>query len=211
MDVDASYLKNHKIAMKIKDEINFLIEKIRYTVGNKNNYFLKQLQLKRIQEKYGFKVFIETGTYKGTMLEYLKNYFEILYSCEIDEHLYLECKDKFKKDKKIILYHGNSADVLLTIMSQIQQPSLIWLDAHYSGEGTGKSATDSPIKQELETIFKSPYPHYIVIDDADYFTGSNGYLTIPELKKLCTSMPNLKSFFVVWNTIHIILNEKQGN
>ena len=59
---------------------------------------------------------------------------------------------------------------------------MFWLDAHYSSGVTARGVVDSPIAQELETIFSHPAKgHVILIDDAREFTGHGGYPTIEEL------------------------------
>jgi hypothetical protein len=63
------------------------------------------------------------------------------------------------------------------VLAPLNEPVLFWLDGHYSGEGTGAGAEDSPVIQEVEHILQSRanYRDAIIIDDARCFTGEGGY------------------------------------
>jgi hypothetical protein len=57
------------------------------------------------------------------------------------------------------------------------------LDAHYSAGVTARGKTDTPILEELDTIFALCPECVVLIDDARCFDGKNGYPTLAELKK----------------------------
>jgi hypothetical protein len=62
---------------------------------------------------------------------------------------------------------------------------LFWLDGHYSGGITARSAAETPILQELQCVLRHRVrTHVILIDDARCFTGANGYPTIAALREL---------------------------
>lgn len=69
-------------------------------------------------------------------------------------------------------------------MCDVTAPCLFWLDGHYSGGGTAQAHLDTPIIQELGTIFDHPVStHVILIDDARLFDGTHDYPTIEQLRK----------------------------
>ena len=89
-------------------------------------------------------------------------------------------------------------------MSNIKKPCLFWLDAHYSGKGTAKEDVITPIIYELQCILNSSnLNHVILIDDARFFIGKNGYPTIKELKEIIFSKSSDWTFVVKNDIIRI--------
>ena len=93
------------------------------------------------------------------------------YSIELEDNLYLRCVERFK-DKNIHLIHGDSTEVLDSLLSDIDVPVTFWLDGHSSGTDpdTGIVTTfgkyKSPILQELDIIQRHHIKtHTILIDD----------------------------------------------
>lgn len=143
---------------------------------------LKQRIISGYARKTGYKVFIETGTYLGLMIDAQKNNFERLFSIELDDKLFAYAVEKFKHSDKIKIWHGDSGTVLSGIMKTINEPAIFWLDGHYSGDITALGDKECPILEEMEAIFNaSRQNHLLLIDDARLFIGKNDYPTIPDL------------------------------
>ena len=123
----------------------------------------------------GIRIFVETGTYYGLMLQACLEHFDALYSIEIEPHFYRRARKVFGRDPKVTLLHGDSAELLPRLLAVIESPCLFWLDAHYSGGLTGRAKADTPIHGELEAIFKHRCKHVVMIDDAECFDGPNEY------------------------------------
>ena len=145
--------------------------------------FVKQSIIKQIQQKYDLQTFVETGTYLGEMINAQKNNFKQIYSIELDLKLYENAKNKFKDFNHIEILQGDSGEILKSLLPKIKEPSLFWLDAHYSAGFTARGKKDTPIIEELDSILKTEFNHVLLIDDARYFSHKNGYPTIPELIK----------------------------
>src|SRR3989344_4107220 len=96
------------------------------------------------------KVFVETGTETGWMVEKIGGNFGRVYSVELDDHLYNKAKERFQDKQAIRLLHGDSATEIIKILGELKSPALFWLDAHMGGEIT---ASNAPIIKELEAIF----------------------------------------------------------
>lgn len=140
--------------------------------------------LKTFQERFDLRTLVETGTYLGETVHALKNSFQKIYSIELDHDLYKNAKARFANDARIKIYEGDSGEILPQIMREMSEPCLLWLDAHYSEGITARGVIDTPIAKELEAVFNHPIKnHVILIDDARYFNGTDGYLGIPELEK----------------------------
>jgi hypothetical protein len=177
--------------------------KLYYKIKNKiNSYFLKPVVipdyetkralLKEKKEKYGLNVLIETGTFMGETVEYFKDIFASVISIELSEDLAKKAQEKFKNDKNVKIIQGDSGEVLQKLLKEISEPALFWLDGHYSSEffvgeefiKTAKGKSDTPVKEELESILRSSSDHIILIDDARLFTGLNDYPSISKLKQV---------------------------
>jgi hypothetical protein len=140
------------------------------------------MAIEEYQKRFGYSIFIETGTYLGDMVEAQKNNFQRIISIELDQHLYQRVKRKFAEDKHITIYQGDSSRVLPQIMSAVKEPAIFWLDGHYSAGITAKGDKETPIYGELEAIFNdSSLPHVLLIDDARLFTGEGDYPKIEYL------------------------------
>ncbi|MGP8321842.1 MAG: hypothetical protein ACT6FE_05920, partial [Methanosarcinaceae archaeon] len=144
----------------------------------------KQITIKKYATKFAIQTFIETGTYKGDMVEAVKDTFSTIHSVELDEKLYEAAKLKFKEKKHIAIHQGDSTDILPAILQIIEKPCVFWLNGHYSGGITARGQKDTPIIEELKYIFNHQIKnHVILIDDARCFTGKNDYPTLTKLKK----------------------------
>jgi len=147
-------------------------------------HIVKQLAVKKYAAAFGLRVLVETGTYHGEMVEAMCKVFDRLYSIEIDQGLYEEALDAFARFAHIRIIKGDSGEVLPSILSEVKQPCLFWLDGHYSGPETGKGPLDTPVAKELQHIFLHPIrDHVILIDDARDFTGEGDYPSLEELRK----------------------------
>jgi hypothetical protein len=142
---------------------------------------IKQSRIVEYAKKFNLNVLIETGTFRGEMVEAQRRNFKKIYSIELSHELYETALSKFKRFDHIHLIEGDSSEMLKEVMSQINEPCLFWLDGHYSGGDTAKGKLNCPIYGELDTIFSKPFDHVLVIDDANDFNGTLDYPKIEEL------------------------------
>lgn len=146
-----------------------------------DNHLYKKQRIAKLAQKYGCKTFIETGTFYGQMVNYVKDRFDVTISVEIFEPFYNRNAAIFASEKNIHILLGDSAKNLSQAISLAQGRILFWLDGHYSGAGTGVGDKVSPIIEELRMISQlKQSDHCIVIDDRRLFTGEDGYPTIEE-------------------------------
>jgi hypothetical protein len=152
-------------------------------------HIIKQQALKYYADQYKLKTFVETGTYKGEMVKALMNDFDRVYSIELSRDLYKKAQNRFRKNDHVKLIHGDSGEKLKAIMQQIDQPTLFWLDGHYSSGITAKGKKDTPIMEELSNILSCrDKGHVIVIDDARMFGKNKAYPSLEELEIFINSM-----------------------
>lgn len=165
---------------------------------------VKEWVVVKYARKHRLQILIETGTFEGEMVEAMLKRFRVIHSIEIFEPLYLKSQNKFSGIKHINLHHGDSGSCLPKVLGSINEPALFWLDAHYSGDGTGRGNTDTPILKEIAHIFDHPVRnHVILIDDARLFLGENGYPSIEELRKFVGSRKPRSAFLVQDDIIRI--------
>ena len=153
----------------------------------------KQKTVKQYAKLFSIMTFIESGTYRGEMVEAVKTTFDRIYSIELDSALYETAKRRFSKSKSITIIKGDSGRVLPKLLKSIKSPCLFWLDAHYSSGITARGELETPIMKELQCILNhSIKKHVTLIDDASCFVGQNDYPTIEELERFVFNInPNL--------------------
>ncbi|WP_373515188.1 hypothetical protein [Persicitalea sp.] len=145
-------------------------------------HIVKQNIIQEFQRKTGYSILIETGTYVGEMVEAQKSKFEKIISIELGQELAEKARDKFVEDRHISIVQGDSGKVLPSLLKQIDEPAILWLDGHYSEGITAKGDTECPIFEELEAIFTNKNLHHLIlIDDARLFTGEGDYPSIKDL------------------------------
>lgn len=145
-------------------------------------HIVKQMTIGEYHQKYQYTTLVETGTYKGDMVEAQKTRFKKIISIELGVDLYMKAKKRFNNDKNVIIVQGDSGKVLPKILLDINEPAIFWLDGHYSAGITAKGDKECPIFEELDSIFNSKkFNHILLIDDARCFLGEGDYPTIEKL------------------------------
>ncbi len=177
-----------KIINKVKTKIRRILTK----EVTPPSYEYKRSEIDNIRQKYSLHILVETGTFLGDTIEFFKPFFKKLYSIELAEDLARDAQQRFANDHHVRILQGDSGEVLKSLIKEIDEPALFWLDGHYSSEfflgdkfiKTGKGKKDTPIEEELNVILSSSIKHLILIDDARLFVGENDYPSLPQLKKL---------------------------
>ncbi len=152
-------------------------------------HLLKQDVLKGYTLEYNLSILIETGTYRGEMTEALHDYFNKIYSIELSEKYAKNAQRYFRGSKKVKIIQGDSGDVIGELIKAINNPTLFWLDGHYSADDTARGLKSTPIMEELNHILRAKDMHHVIlIDDARSFGKSEDYPSMDELKSFITSL-----------------------
>jgi len=141
----------------------------------------------QLKEKYGLTCFVETGTHIGRSALWASNYFDVVYTIELDKEYYDKAKALFAsrcwKDN-IIQYLGDSVEVLPEIIGKTGN-SFFFLDAHWSNDlPYHRPKLINPILNEIELILSSVFVHVIIIDDFRLFRVTPGWPSIEEIEAI---------------------------
>lgn len=155
---------------------------VRKLRGSPANAAKQRVVLEYAQRNH-LRVLVETGTYLGDMLAVARPSFRELHSIELDEDLHEWARWRFRHTRRSTCT-GDSADVLPEILAAVAEPCLFWLDAHDSAGITARGASVTPVLRELALIRSHGVPgHVVLIDDADAFTGADGYPSLDEISR----------------------------
>ncbi|OGH88684.1 MAG: hypothetical protein A3J93_01140 [Candidatus Magasanikbacteria bacterium RIFOXYC2_FULL_42_28] len=185
------------VIVKIKQQILKIINRSRYFARMKlitdwyragrplpPPHIIKERIIKKYRRQFGINTLVESGTFLGDMIAATLQNFKRLYSIEVSSKLAIQAKQRFDAEKKVTIIEGDSGKVMASLLQQINEPVLFWLDGHYSAGITGKGELETPIYKELDTILNHQIKNHIVlIDDARLFVGKDDYPTLAELKK----------------------------
>lgn len=150
---------------------------------------VKQAVLRAYGAEFGLRTLVETGTYTGAMLHALRRDFDRFYSIEIDRDLAERAQRRFRSDPRVEILCGDSGTLLPRVLEKLATPALFWLDGHYSGPGTSAGVEASPVAREVgHVVGHAVGGHVIVIDDARYFVGKDGYPTLEELRQAVAAL-----------------------
>jgi hypothetical protein len=135
--------------------------------------------------RFGPRVFVETGTYRGDTLEVMKRHVAQAFSIELAPELASLARVRFAADAHVEILEGDSATLLPGILEKLYEPALFWLDGHWSMGETAKAADfETPIRAELDAVLRHRVSdHVVLIDDARLF-GTGDYPTIDEIEAM---------------------------
>jgi len=160
------------------------------------------------------KSFIETGTLGGATSCWASQHFDYVYTIEKHAGFQRGNVKRLGHIPNIRFITGDSRTALAPILTQVDAPSLLWLDAHFVGDYEyGRKVKDEcPLREELTAIVVSGEPHFVFIDDAHFFTGqTNLELDISQWPDLDEIKSILSEWHVVlvkeWNVILCIPKE----
>jgi hypothetical protein len=191
------YVKTQPIAVAVQQWYEYASWKLRREKpGEKRGaaHLYKQKTVADYGHRYELPILVETGTYLGAMVYAMRNNFKRIYSVELSHRLATSAEARFRRFPHVTILKGNSASVLPQLLPSLREPVLFWLDGHYSEGITARADQDSPVISEVTTILRQMNQRFaILIDDARFFIGKNGYPTLLELQESVTrSKPGMQ-------------------
>lgn len=175
----------------------------------------KRAVIDQYRQEFACKNLVETGTFMGDTVAFFENKMSIIYSIELSPTLAQRAKKRFEQQPHIHILEGDSSVVLKEIVPKLVEPTLFWLDGHFSSSffwndefvETAKGKTNTPIEAELEILLNSaiPSPTFVIlIDDARLFTGQNDYPSYQTIKQIVSKSTSDYRIFMKKDIIHII-------
>lgn len=134
--------------------------------------------------RFGLGTLIETGTYEGEMARKASPHFRRIVTIELDAGLARAATLKLARLGHVEVIAGDSAQVLPEVLASLREPALFWLDGHFSGAGTARGASDTPLLAELEAITRHPVPGHVVLIDDARLLGAGDYPTLDDLRRI---------------------------
>jgi len=143
------------------------------TTRNLNGGELKESLLEQLKVIFNIDVFVETGTYRGDTALIAARHFDAVHTIELSPQLCLRARERLKDWKNIIVYEGDSADLLPIVLATSSGRVLLYLDGHFSGGITAQGPTNTPILEELKKVRDlRKSDSIILIDDIRLFQDS---------------------------------------
>ena len=142
----------------------------------------KRYALLELLRAHSLSLVVETGTFLGDMAAFLSaRGFDVI-TIELDPKLAALARQRFAANRRVQLIEGDSGTRLPTVVGQLTHPALFYLDAHYSGPGTGKAEIETPISAEIDLILqRAPAGSVVAIDDARCFGTEPDYPPLQDL------------------------------
>lgn len=138
--------------------------------------------VRALRDAAGIALFVETGTYKGGTALWAAGEFPRVVTIEAYEPRWRKTTagvaDKVAPECQVTWILGDSRTTLGRALFQNPGPAILWLDAHWCGEGAHTSNGDEcPLREELRTVNISTHAaeHIILIDDARLFANPPPY------------------------------------
>lgn len=131
------------------------------------------------------RVCIETGTYLGDSTRLLTQIFTEVHTIELSPKYHALAQENLKDVSGIHFYLGDSGLWVGKIIETIQEPVVVFLDAHWAGGDTACGDEEVPLLRELQSLASRCYPDVLIIDDVRLigragFSGSEGNAIYPK-------------------------------
>jgi hypothetical protein len=147
-------------------------------------HVVKVRRVLELARHFGTGLLIESGTFEGEMARKCRHGFGRIVTIELDPGLAERAVRRLARYPNIEVRHGDSATVLPQVLAGVKEPALFWLDGHYSGSGTARGASDTPLVQELQAIARHGVPGHVVLVDDARLLGSGDYPGLDEIRRV---------------------------
>jgi predicted O-methyltransferase YrrM len=112
----------------------------------------KRRHLLKLFREREHECFVESGTYLGDTVDFFLPHARRIVSVEMDEELWRRASQRFGKQPQVEVVRGDAEQEIPRIVGALGEPALIWLDGHYSGEGTAHGEQAEPAVSILERL-----------------------------------------------------------
>jgi hypothetical protein len=130
--------------------------------------------------RYDLTTLVETGTFTGESTSWAAEHFSRVVTIDIRGDDRPAARARCQGHRNIEFLVGDTRTWLPDVVDALDRPALFWLDAH-AAPGLFGDRDDWPVLDELDFIVKSPFPHFILIDDAHCFLPGTPYPACPTI------------------------------
>lgn len=124
-----------------------------------------------LRDTFAARVFVETGTNRAGTTVWAADHFDVVVTIEGQPDLHAAAVAAHGHRRHISFLKGDSRDALGPVLAGLTGPAVLWLDAHWCGEGTYGPQAECPVLDELRWVNQAPHDHLILIDDARLFVA----------------------------------------
>lgn len=119
------------------------------------------------RDYYGLEALVETGSYMGDTALWASKHFKRVVTIELSPGLFRETEEKLNLTKNVLAILGDSREWLGPVCrGRGSQPTLFWLDAHWTGEMEFTDPKGCPLIDEIKVINECFHGnHVIMVDD----------------------------------------------
>ena len=151
----------------------------------------KGMLLRAVARAFGLRTFVETGSHEGETIACIlqtPSPVDRVLSVEMGDEVnpgagnWDTCDRRFKGDRRVSLFRGDSAIMLPRMHAHFDGPALYWLDAHANGP-EDPVESHFPLRTELTWLFGEHGARagsVVLVDDARFF-GLGFWPTLPEV------------------------------
>ncbi|MDP1849437.1 MAG: hypothetical protein Q8K79_16730 [Solirubrobacteraceae bacterium] len=168
---------------------------VRFAVGRSclPPTFAKRAHLLRLLDERHHRVFVEAGTYLGDTVEFFSHRVARVISVELHDGLFERAAERFAGVPNVDIQHGDALELVPAIVAGLADAPLVWLDGHYSGEGTAEGTEVEPAAAILTRLGPvSAAGTTVVIDDLRLF-GHPQFARLEDLvHAAATSFPHAR-------------------
>jgi hypothetical protein len=125
-----------------------------------------------LRDGFKLKTFVETGTFRADTTLWAAGEFKQVFTIEADPGYYEYALEKLAGHDNVVAVFGDSAVQLREVLKQVDEPALLWLDAHWCSRRKFKAhhaKRQCSLLEEIAAVQACGVEHYIMIDDARLF------------------------------------------
>jgi hypothetical protein len=144
----------------------------------------KRRHLLELFRARGHEVLVESGTYLGGTVAFMRPHARRIVSVEIEPSLHEAARGRFAGDQNVELLLGDAAILIPEVVAELREPALVWLDGHFTGGvNTVPGEAVEPAPGILESLGKLDLPRSmtVVVDDVRLFGRGDGFPQLDEL------------------------------
>lgn len=122
------------------------------------------------------RAFVETGTAVGELPFGVRDIFDRIVTVEMDPGNYRGAAHRLLPYPHIRVMHGDAGDYIGPILDALDEPCILWLDAHEIADDGHSSMV-----AEFKALAHGSARHVILVDDARLCSGRKGWMTLDQI------------------------------